>query len=162
MLTTFCTLAALGLGLHIFQLSRLHAVAVEVNGARSGVHPQASPVDFLASSTDYTTSFPQAAPAEPVLRQFQRSASKAGVTIGSLNVGQANASPIALGHSELELNMRGAYAPIKAVVGEVLDRYPNLLLQRLNLQRIPASTELDARAEFVLLTRPLSSAGTPQ
>lgn len=96
----------------------------------------------------------RSASSETLVGLLQRSSTGKGVSFAALSTSSRPASDRALGRIELAASLRGSYGDIKDVLGDVLERSPNLVLQRLSLQHSHAAVHLDARMDFLVPTRP--------
>lgn len=124
------------------------------------LHSRLSSASSLAVQnppTDFAQQLPPALSAETVVRQFQQSSAQLGVILISVSAAPRDASVQTLGRAELSVTLRGSYPHLKTVLSESLDRFPGLVLQRMTLRRQASPTELEARVELVLVTRPLSA-----
>lgn len=102
---------------------------------------------------DFVQHLPEFTSPDPVLREVQRSSQGHGVTFLAAQVTNQPASDSRLGRSELTVELRGLYPGLKAVLADVLARYPNVVLKHLTIRR-SSSGELDARLELTMLSRP--------
>lgn len=116
--------------------------AAVANGTEA---PQPNFVQRLASST----------PIEPIVRELQRASSDAGVTFSSVASTVRLATMQTLGRDELAVTLRGAYPALKTVLAQTLDRYPDLIVQRLTLHGMAAPrVDVEARVDLLLVSRP--------
>ncbi len=116
---------------------------------------QAAAASAVPAEPDFAQRLPDAPALEPVYAELQRSSQAAGVAVSSVTSSFRDATLQTLGRAELSVTLRGKYADIKTVLAEVRSRYPGLLLQRLSLRRLTSPTDVEARLDLLLLTRPL-------
>ena len=119
---------------------------------------RASPEPPAAGTTraqDYAIQLPTFAAVEPIVRDLQRFSASEGVTLASLDASARAATPQSLGRTEIAVTLRGEYPKLKATLAQVLDRYPHLVLQKMNLRRVSGQTALEGNVSLLLLSRPL-------
>lgn len=63
---------------------------------------------------------------------------------------------MSLGRATLDIVLRGGYANLKSTLAQLLDRYPNAVLERVSFRSLSYATELEASIGLVLVTRPVS------
>ena len=85
------------------------------------------------------------------LVQFLSTQSKAlNVQISAVSIQRSSASASELGRVQLHASIRGTYAAIKSLLGDLLARYPSLGAQTVNL-RASAQATTQAEAEVTLV-----------
>jgi hypothetical protein len=104
--------------------------------------------------TDFAVSLPAHVSIDPVVRDLQRFSADLGVNFVSLDASSRDATSRTLGRTEMTITLRGEYAKLKSVLVQVLDRYPQLLLQRVAIRRMSGPTNLEANIQLLLLSRP--------
>lgn len=120
----------------------------------------AEPTAVQAQQADFTISLPASAFIDPVVRDFQRFSSAARVNFVSVDASVRDATGRTLGRAELGVVIRGEYPKLKSVLGQVLDRYPNLVLQRLSLRRLAAPADVEATVNLLMLSKPKPASGS--
>ena len=120
----------------------------------------AEPTPVQAQQADFTASLPASAFVDPVVRDCQRFSSAAGVSFVSVDASGRDATVWTLGRAELGVVIRGEYPKLKSVLGQVLDRYPNLVLQRLSLRRLAAPADVEATVNLLMLSKPKPASGS--
>lgn len=105
-------------------------------------------------AADYATRLPRDAGVDAIVSELQHSSEKAGVAFVSVSVTRRAATGDHLGRADIAVVLRGAYPQLKAVLGDCLDRFPNLVLQRLELRRQSAPVDIEARLSLVAVSRP--------
>jgi len=118
----------------------------------------AAAADVTAPAADFTARLPAAAAVDTLVRDVQRNAATAGVLFVGLDAAEKAPTAEALGRIDVTVLLRGPYAGIKSVLAQVLDRFPNVVLQRLDMKRVGNGDGLDANASVVVLGRPLAAA----
>lgn len=113
------------------------------------------PADTTTRGQDYAIRLPTFAAVEPIVRDLQRFSASEGVTLASLEASARVATPQSLGRTEIAVTLRGEYPKLKATLAQVLDRYPHLVLQKMNLRRVSGPTALEGNVSLLLLSRPL-------
>ncbi len=108
---------------------------------------------------DFSQALPESSTTELVVRELQRSSAEVGAAFVSVSSAPRAATLQALGRTELSITLRGAYPKLKTVLAQTLDRFPNLIVQRLTLRRMVAPADLEAHLDLVLLARPLAASG---
>ncbi len=113
------------------------------------------------SELDFTQRLAESSTIDPILREVQRSSAAAGVAFLSVSIASRSATLRTVGRTEQVMVLRGTYPQLKAVLSQTLDRFPDLVVQRLTLHRTTTPLDLEARVDFMLPSRPLaaSSAG---
>jgi hypothetical protein len=112
-----------------------------------------------APSVDFAEGLPINPSIDPIVREFQRAGADLGVTFVSVSSTPRAATDQTLGRTELTIVLSGAYPKLKDALKLALDRFPALLLQRLSFRRTTTPTELEARLDLVLLSRPVLASG---
>lgn len=112
-----------------------------------------------APGVDFAQRLPETASVDPVVRELQRSSAAMGAAFVSVSSTPRAATRQALGRIELTITLRGAYPKLKTVIAETLDRFPNLIVQRLTLRRMATPADLEAHVDLVLVTRPQPAPG---
>lgn len=107
-----------------------------------------------ASGDEFASHLAHSAYSEPIVGLLQGLSTAKGITFASLSTSGRPASEKALGRVELAASLRGSYGDIKDVLGDVLERSPNLVVQRLSLRHVPAGANLEAHVDFLVPTRP--------
>lgn len=120
----------------------------------------AEPTALSVQQTDFTTSLPGSAFIDPVVRDFQRFSNAAGVNFVSVDASGRDPTVRTLGRAELGVVIRGEYPKLKSVLGQVLDRYPNLVLQRLSLRRLATPADVEATVNLLMLSKPKPASGS--
>ena len=98
---------------------------------------------------------------EPLLREIQRHAAAENVVFGSADANTVLPTDQSLAQLHVTLALRGQYAGIKATLGQVFARHPNLVVQRLQLRQGAAPGDVEASVAVVLLGQPLSPSSLP-
>lgn len=111
-----------------------------------------------APKQDFTQSLPLEPQVHAVLQELQRSTQARGVVLTSVSTAMVEATPQRLGRVSFAVILQGSYAPLKGVLADLLDRYANLAVQGLTLQRRGTPLDVEARLELLLLSRPLAVA----
>lgn len=106
------------------------------------------------SAADFTERLPTAPDVQALVLNLQRSSKALGVVLTAVAVNTTDASPQVLGRSALSVTLQGSYPHLKSVIAESMDRFSNLMLQHLTVQRRASTMDLEARVDLVLLTRP--------
>jgi hypothetical protein len=115
--------------------------------------PTASSAEAL--SVDFAEGLPISPSIDPIVREFQRATADFGVLFVSVSSTPRVATDQTLGRAELTIVLRGAYPKLKDALKVALDRFPALLLQRLSFRRMATPSDLEARLDLVLLSRPV-------
>jgi Tfp pilus assembly protein PilO len=110
-----------------------------------------------ATAADFTARLPALVAIDAVVRDIQRHSSSTGVSFVSLDAAPAEATAASLGRTMLSITLRGEYGRIKAVTAEVLNRYPNVLLQRISMRQMTVPTDLEASITLLCLSRPAAA-----
>lgn len=85
------------------------------------------------------------------LVQFLSAQAKAlNVQVSALSIQRTSASSVELGRVQFQLSLRGTYAAVKSLLGDLLGRYPSLGIQSLNL-RPKAQDAMQTEAEALLV-----------
>jgi len=111
-----------------------------------------------APERDFAQGLPEASAIDAIIRELQRSSAEVGTAFASVSSTPHAATPQTLGRTELSVSLRGAYPKLKTVLAQTLDRFPNLVVQRLTLRRMTAPVDLEAHVDLVLLVRPVAAA----
>lgn len=111
-----------------------------------------------APKPDFVQGLAEASSIDAIVRELQRSSAEVGAAFVSVSSTPRAATPQTLGHTELSVTLRGAYPKLKTVLAQTLDRFPNLVVQRLTLRRMAAPADLEAHVDLVLLARPVAVA----
>lgn len=92
---------------------------------------------------------------DEVVQSASRAAEKHGLIMGSLSVSHQTATPSTWGQVTLDVMTIGSYAASKAWQASLQQRYPDLALQKLQLQSgsVASSASLDGRWRWVLYVR---------
>ncbi|HEY4080831.1 MAG TPA: GspMb/PilO family protein [Burkholderiaceae bacterium] len=106
---------------------------------------------------DFAAPLLPSADAHQFVQRLQSAGNANNVTLTSVSTWEAASSPHKFGRAGVSADLRGSYPQIKSVLGEVLGRSPNLVLQGFFLKRRGQPTEIEAHADFVLLSRPGAS-----
>jgi hypothetical protein len=109
---------------------------------------------------DFAVLLPRVGLIDPVIRELQRSSNAWGAAFLAVSSASHAATAQTLGREELAITLRGAYPQLKAVLSDTLDRFPELVVQRLRLRRLSAPADLEAHADLVLVRRPLLASDT--
>ena len=161
---------AIGPGLALSALAAVSAwhfeldhKAGELNASVAGLRQKLQAASATGGAdlqaVDFTQRLPAAMVVEPVVRELQRSSAALGVAFVSVSSAGRAPSLQTLGRGELAITLRGAYPKLKTVLAETLDRFPELIVQRLTLRRMATPADLEAHVDLVLVTRPLPAAG---
>ncbi len=118
-----------------------------------------APEPGRAKPPDFVLTLPETAAIDAVVQDFQRFSAAAGALLVAVDAVPRPAAPSTVGRVELAVSLRGDYSKLKSVLAQVLDRYPNLLLQRASLRRAGSSADLEAAVALSLLTRPAATSG---
>ena len=117
--------------------------------------------------SDFTHHLPSTLDVQPVVTQLQRSCAQAGIELASVQIQQQAATADRLSRTELNITLRGNYPAIKTVLAEVMGRYPNMSLRRLNMRSSApgqptntANTETETTAVLALWGAPADPAQT--
>lgn len=111
-------------------------------------------LDDSERGPDFAQRLPVILSVDPIVGELQRaSAAEGAVFLTVLSTPHAPTGET-LGRSELSVGLRGSYPQVKAILAQMLDRYPELIVQRLMLKRLSTPGELDARIDLLLLTGP--------
>lgn len=113
-----------------------------------------TPEPAAADAPDFARNLPETAPADAVARDLQRFSTSVGAVFVAVDVTPRAATTATLGRVDLSVTLRGEYPKLKAVLAQVLDRYPNLVVQRLSLRRAGSPADLEAAVALSLLSRP--------
>ena len=120
----------------------------------------AEPIAVQERQADFITLLPASAFIDAVVRDFQRFSNAAGVNFVSVDASGRDPTVRTLGRTELGVVIRGEYPKLKSVLGQVLDRYPNLVLQRLSLRRLVAPADVEATVNLLMLSKPKPASGS--
>jgi len=128
----------------------------------TALHQQSSAAVAAGAGTapepDFAQSLPEASSIDAIVRELQRSSAEVGAAFVSVSGTPRAATPQTLGRTELSVSLRGAYPKLKTVLAQTLDRFPQLVVQRLTLRRMAAPVDLEAHVDLVLLARPVAAA----
>lgn len=105
-------------------------------------------------SSSFEVQLPRFATVQPLVGVLQGTSASKGVAIISLLASTRPPGEQVLGRAELAASLDGSYSDIKSVLGDVLERSPYLVVQRLSLRRTHAAATLEARVDFLLPMRP--------
>jgi Tfp pilus assembly protein FimT len=108
---------------------------------------------------DFAVRLHEALAVDPVVRELQRSSTAWGSAFVAVSSASHAATAQTLGREELAITLRGAYPQLKAVLSDALDRFPDLVVQRLRFRRLAAPADLEAHADLVLVSRPRLASG---
>lgn len=107
---------------------------------------------------DFTANLGGAPSADSLVQVVQGAATRAGVTLTSLQVQEHAATPERLGRTELPLVLHGPYPAVKRCLVEVLDRIPSATVARMQWQRSEGSADTEARVQLVVWSAPVTAA----
>lgn len=113
------------------------------------------PLEAEPDRHDFTEVLPPSANPESVISGLNQAVTVANVVLVSVRSGAQNATPQSLGRYELQVSLQGTYTGIKQVLGDVLARYPHVVLKHLNIHRMSGPLDLEAVVDLQILTRPL-------
>jgi hypothetical protein len=150
---------ALGaMGWKVHSENQLLVAIGSIAQAQSGLSTAPNPFAIEDLSADFAQGLPVTVPFYQVIRELQRSSSGIAIELVNFSSDSRKATREKLGRVELTVTLRGAYPKLKAVLAETLDRFPQLIAHRLALRRAATPTDLEARVDLVLLSRPLPDA----
>lgn len=86
-----------------------------------------------APAPDFARALGATLDSEQLLSLVQQSTRRTGVVVQAASFRRHEASPVVLGRLELALELSGGYAETKQVLAELLDRVPQMTLQRLRM-----------------------------
>ena len=136
-----------------------HDLATSITALRQQLNAAAAEGAGSAAEPDFAQGLPEASSVDAVVRELQRSSAEVGTAFVSVSSTPRVATQQTLGRTELSITLRGAYPKLKTVLAQTLDRFPNLVVQRLTLRRMVAPVDLEAHLDLVLLARPLAASG---
>lgn len=121
---------------------------------------QAQPLDSNSTSTqlgavarlDFVDQLPDTFGGDAALSYLQRSAQAAAVRIDSVKMTEQPATASTLGQVAWQLSAQGSYPALKALLADMLHRYPNLVIKSVVFRR--QASGLEASFEWVFLLRP--------
>ena len=96
---------------------------------------------------------------EALIKEIQRAALSLNVSLAGVSSTATAATEQSLGRRDLTFTLNGSYTNIKAVLAELRDRHPSVVLRHLTFRRMNAPSELQAQVGVQLLSRPQVSAG---
>ncbi len=115
----------------------------------------ARPAAAEAAKGDFTNTLPVSPSIDPIVRDLQRFSSATAVSFVSLDASSREPSTRTLGRTDITVTLRGDYVKLKEVLRQLLDRYPQLLVQRVSLRRLSGPLDLEAGLQLLLLSKPL-------
>jgi hypothetical protein len=105
---------------------------------------------------DFAHALPTSTPLDPIVRDLQRFSAASMVNFVSLDASSRGSTTRMLGRTEFDVSLRGEYVKLKSVLGQLVDRHPQLLVQRISLRRLSGPTDLEVAVQLVLLSKPLA------
>jgi hypothetical protein len=138
---------------------RAHGLGAAISAVRQQLRE--SPATDIAESPgpNFALRLAESSSIDPIVRELQRSSAAAGVAFVSVSGTPRAATVQTLGRTELSITLRGAYPKLKTVLAQTLDRFPDLIVQRLTMRRMATPADLEAHVELLLLARPLAAPG---
>lgn len=107
-----------------------------------------------APAPDFSQTLPASSRADDVVRDIGRFAQANAVVVTSIGVEPRAASSTELGKVTFSIAATADYRTTKAMMAELLARYPTLGMQSLSMRPLPNDpTRLDVRLVLVLVTR---------
>lgn len=144
---------------HVVALRESQRAETELLALRHQLRATQTRELVLPPLPDFAVLLPQAGLIDPVIRELQRSSMAWGSAFVAVSSASHAATAQTLGREELAITLRGAYPQLKAVLSDTLDRFPDLVVQRLRLRRLAGPADLEAHADLVLVSRPLLTSG---
>jgi len=138
---------------------RLVDLDVQLKQARADAQPPspiASPIE-----KDFAQSLGASSHTAQVLQELQRASSAAGVLLASVQAQEHAASAEQLGHLELAVMLRGPYPGTKQVLKQVLERFPNITLQRLRMRRSQSPVDVETGVTLSVWSAPMPASAEP-
>lgn len=111
--------------------------------------PVASAAPRAELPQDFVVALPRAPSLDPVVRDLQRLCGELGATFVSIDAVPRGPTPRTLMRNDATVVLRGPYVALKSVLQQALDRHANVLVQRLNVRRLPGTGEA-VEAQIVL------------
>lgn len=136
-----------------------HDLATSITALRQQLSAAVAEGADPAPEPDFAQSLPESSSIDAIVRELQRSSAEVGAAVVSVSSTPRAATPQTLGRTELSVSLRGAYPKLKTVLAQTLDRFPQLVVQRLTLRRMAAPVDLEAHLDLVLLARPVAASG---
>ena len=137
---------------------QVHHLPTSIASLRQQLNAAVAEGSGPVAKPDFAQGLPEASSIDAIVRELQRASADVGVAFVSVSSTPRAATPQTLGRTELSVSLRGAYPKLKTVLAQTLDRFPNLLVQRLTLRRMATPVDLEARVDLVLLARPVAAA----
>jgi hypothetical protein len=110
---------------------------------------------------DFTSRLPDYADVAPLVAELQLVGAASGVVLQEVQSHSSPATEQQLAQTELNVQLRGTYPAIKAVLREVQARYPHTTVRRLALRRNATAQDIQADVALVLWARPAPSLAHP-
>jgi hypothetical protein len=157
------SLLVLALALILLSNRQAQRALVEIE-SRLGEVQRAIPASAKAAEArpaDFARSLGAAVPSALVIQEIQRACSQAGVTLATLQVQERSPTLEQLGRSEFALTLRGPYPATKQVIKQIVERFPNMGVKHLRMQRAAAGADIESALTLSLWSAPLLPAETP-
>jgi Tfp pilus assembly protein PilO len=152
------TVAAGSMWHHIAAQQRdTQAELTRVQTSRPIAPPARADVSRAETLSDFVQTVPSVIEARPVLADIQRMASRTGISLAGVQVQPRAPAPESLGRLDLTLSLRGSYANVKQLSGDLLDRHPNMTLSHLTMRKTASPTDLETSIVLTLWGAPLAT-----
>lgn len=99
---------------------------------------------------EFHQTLPLSRGSDDLVRFLSTQARTLNVQVVALSVQRSSASTVELGRVQFQLSVRGTYAAVKTLIGDLLGRYPSLGIQTLNLKP-RAQDAMQTEAEMLLV-----------
>jgi hypothetical protein len=166
-LPTVCLAASAALCMGVFAAATVigaerreaqRALHVDLDRARAAVVPTA-PASAPNAPRDFVATLGPPLPATVVIQELQRASAAAGVLLAGVQAQPRDAEPGQLGRTELQVTLRGPYPGTKLVLKQVVERFPQLTVQRLRLRRAQSPADVETSVTLSAWSAPAASAG---
>lgn len=100
--------------------------------------------------SDFTRRLPRDADVRTFLAEVGSSSSRAGATFGGAQVQEREGSPERLARVDITLSLRGTYPQLKAVLVDLLGRFPAVTVTQWRMRRLDVGGASESSMVFAL------------